>query len=162
MYRSGRHVVFALHAHLVLTTKYRRKAIESERVRTLLSETIRAVAADMQAEVLAVESDGDHLHVLVTYPPHLSLSKLVNAMKGVSSRYLRQKNWPEVIDKLWGNAFWSPSYCVVSCGGAPLDVVKAYVEGQNAPGRIRTGATERAAERERKRVNNAARALTRT
>ncbi|MCW3784649.1 transposase, partial [Defluviimonas salinarum] len=52
---------------------------------------------------------------------------------------------------LWGEAFWSPSYCVVSCGGAPLDVVKAYVESQNAPGRIRIGAVRRAAAREEKR-----------
>jgi len=154
-FRSGRHVVHLLHAHLVLTTKYRRKAISTERVRWLLDEVVRSVAADMGAEVVAVESDGDHLHVLVCYPPHLALSKLVNSLKGVSSRRLRQKDWPEVTDKLWGDALWSPSYCVASCGGAPMEVVKAYVESQNAPGRIRTGAIKRAAERERKRARAA-------
>ncbi|MCW3783877.1 IS200/IS605 family transposase [Defluviimonas salinarum] len=150
-FRAGRHVVHLLHAHLVLTTKYRRRAIETGRVRALLGETMAAACGDMGAELLACEADGDHVHLLVAYPPQLALSRLVNVLKGVSSRRLRQQGWPEVRRCLWGEAFWSPSYCVVSCGGAPLDVVKAYVESQNAPGRIRTGAVRRAAAREEKR-----------
>ncbi len=82
--------------------------------------------------------------------PQLALSRLVNAMKGVSSRRLRQKDWPEVRRVLWGDHFWSPSYCVVSCGGAPLDIVKTYVETQNDPERARRGAVIRAAKRKRK------------
>jgi len=73
---------------------------------------------------------------------------LVNALNGVSSRRLRQQGWPEVRNVLWGKAFWSPSYCVVSCGGAPLEIVKAYVETQNAPDRDRRGAAQRAWRRE--------------
>lgn len=154
-FRSGRHVVHALHAHVVFTTKYRRGAIETDRVADLLKTTMTSVAADMGAEILACEADGDHMHLLVAYPPQLALSHLVNALKGVSSRKLRQKDWPEVTSKLWGKAFWSPSYCVVSCGGAPLEIVKSYVENQNVPGRIRSGAARRAAEKEKRRIRGA-------
>ena len=154
-FRSGRHVVHLLHAHLVFTTKYRRGAITTGRVRDLLAEVMTSVADDMGAEVVAVEADGDHVHLLICYPPHLALSRLVNSLKGVSSRKLREKGWPEVTSRLCGKAFWSPSYCVVSCGGAPLDVVKAYMETQAAPGRIRTGAMRRATEKEKRQARSA-------
>lgn len=150
-FRAGRHVVHRLHAHLVLTTKYRRGAIRTARVRDLLREVLAAVAADMGAEITAVEADGDHVHLLLSYPLHLALSRLVNGLKGVSSRRLRQQDWPEVRRVLWGKAFWSPSYCVVSCGGAPLEIVRAYVENQNAPDRDRRGAANRARFREEKK-----------
>jgi putative transposase len=114
-----------------------------------------AVAADMGAEILAAETDGDHMHLLVAWPPQLALSHLVNALKGVSSRMLRKERWPEVTSKLWGSAFWSPSYCVVSCGGAPLDVVKTYVETQRAPGRPNRRSTARALDKERRRMRAA-------
>jgi putative transposase len=78
-----------LHAHLVFTTKYRRGAIRTDRVRALLKEIMTSVATDMGATVEAVEADGDHVHLLVNYPPQLALSTLVNGLKGVSSRRLR-------------------------------------------------------------------------
>lgn len=143
-FRAGRHVVHRLHAHLVFTTKYRRGAIHTDRVRKLLKEVMISVASDMGAAIEAIEADGDHVHILVAYPPHLALSALVNSLKGVSSRRLRQQGWQEVERVLWGTAFWSPSYCVVSCGGAPLDIIKEYVDAQNAPDRDRRGAAQRA------------------
>lgn len=85
------------------------------------------------------------------YPPQLALSRLVNALKGVSSRRLRQRDWPEVRRVLWGKAFWSPSYCVVSCGGAPLDIIRAYIDEQDNPERDRRGVKARARKRERKK-----------
>jgi len=143
-------VVHRLHAHLVFTTKYRRGAIRTDRVRALLKEIMTSVATDMGATVEAVEADGDHVHLLVNYPPQLALSTLVNGLKGVSSRRLRQKDWPEVAPVLWGTAFWSPSYCVVSCGAAPLDIIKDYVDTQDAPDRDRRGAAQRARRKEEK------------
>lgn len=161
-FRGGRHVVYRLHAHLVFTTKYRRGAITTERVRTLLREVFTSVAADMGAEIEAVEADGDHVHLLVAYPPQLAISRLVNSLKGVSARRLRQQDWREVRRVLWGDAFWSPSYCAVSCGGAPLDIVKAYVERQNDPERDRRGARARATAREKKKTAKPTGALTPT
>lgn len=149
-FRAGRHVVHRLYAHLVFTTKYRRGAIHTDRVRDLLREVMTSVAADVGAQIDTLEADGDHVHLLVSYPPQLALSRLVNALKGVSSRRLRQQGWPEVRRVLWGEAFWSPSYCVVSCGGAPLDVIKEYIENQNNPERDRRGAKARARKREKK------------
>jgi putative transposase len=81
-----------------------------------------------------VELDGedDHVHLLVEYLPTVQLTKLVNSLKGVSSRMLRKKRFPEVEDKLWGGHLWSPSYCAASCGGAPIDIVRKYIEDQRA------------------------------
>jgi len=74
-------------------------------------------------------------HLLVTYPPKVALSRLVMSLKTISSMRVRAHGWPEVTRALHGDHFWSPSYAVVSCGGAPLDVVKAYVENQQSPNR---------------------------
>lgn len=83
----------------------------------------------------AFETDDDHAHLLVTYPPKVALSRLVMSMKTLSAMRVRSRRWPEVQRALWGDHFWSPSYVVVFCGGAPLDVVKAYVENQRSPNR---------------------------
>ena len=123
---------------------------------------LTSVAADMGAEVTAVEADRDHAHLLIAYPPQLALSRLVNGLKGVSSRRLRQQDWPEVRRVLWGEAFWSPSYCVAPCGGAPLGIVKAYVEGQNAPKRSRRSAAQRARRKAEKKRREEEKALTPT
>ena len=150
-FRAGRHVVHRLYAHLVFTTKYRRGAIHTDRVRDLLREVMTSVGEDVGAQIDTIEADGDHVHLLVSYPPQLALSRLVNALKGVSSRRLRQRDWPEVRHVLWGKAFWSPSYCVVSCGRAPLDIIRTYIDEQDNPERDRRGAKARARKRERKK-----------
>ena len=98
---------------------------------------MRHTAIEMQIDLIAIESDGDHLHIMIHYPPSLSLAKITQRLKGASSRAVRLRRLPEVLKKLWGRAFWSPSYFVASCGGAPLDVVKTYVENQMNPQRKR-------------------------
>ena len=82
-----------------------------------------------------VEFDGedDHVHLLVNYPPKLAISALVNALKGVSSRMIRQAGFPSIQNKLWGGALWSPSYFAASCGGAPIAIIKQYIEQQQTP-----------------------------
>jgi len=128
-FRAGRHVVFSLHAHLVLVPKYRRKIITA-RVFAILLESFQRTCRDFECELKEHGYESDHVHLLVSFPPKMALSTLVNSLKGVSSRRLRAANMPDVTKKLWGAHFWSPSYCVVSCGGAPLEVVKQYVERQ--------------------------------
>lgn len=144
-FRTGRHVVHLLHAHLVLTTKYRRDAIATDRVRDSLRATMRGVCDDFEVELRAWEAEDDHVHLMIAYPPKVALSKLVNALKGASSYRLRGLDYPEVRRVLWGPSFWSPSYCVVSCGGAPLETIRAYVEAQRDPERSRRGQKARAA-----------------
>lgn len=128
-FRRGRHVVFRLHAHLVFVPKYRRRVI-THRVFALLDEAWRGVCVDFDAELLEANFEADHVHLLIEYPPKVALARLVNSLKGVSARRLRARALPELEYKLLGPHFWSPSYCAVSCGGAPLDVVKKYIQSQ--------------------------------
>ena len=128
-FRTGRHVVYALTVHLVFVPKYRRKVI-TERVFSVLRPSWEATCKDFECELRETGYECDHVHLLVAYPPKVSLSTLVNSLKGVSARRLRSAHLLEVERKLWGPHFWSPSYCAVSCGGAPLEIVKRYVEAQ--------------------------------
>ena len=82
---------------------------------------------------MAFSGEVDHVHLMVSAPPKTALSNLIGKLKGKSSFVLRKEFEEELKEKLWGNHLWSPSYCAVSSGGAPLDVVKEYVEGQQRP-----------------------------
>ena len=95
--------------------------------------TFMKVCRDFQVALKEFNGEKDHVHLLVNYPPKVSISKLVNSLKGVSSRMLRKANYPSVQKALWGNHLWSPSYFAGSCGGASLDVIKRYIEQQNRP-----------------------------
>jgi putative transposase len=130
-FRTGRYVIFDLNVHLVFTTRYRRGVI-TDRVREALRGFMAGVCADFEAELVAFDGTDDHVHLQVSYPPKVSLSKLVGALKGASAYRLRLMDLPEVREKLWGDHFWSPSYCAVSGGSAPLEVVKRYIEEQRA------------------------------
>lgn len=133
-WRTGRHVLFNLNTHLVFVTKYRRPAI-TDRVSTIIEQACRDVCAEFEATLDAYEHDGDHVHLLISYPPKIAVSRLVNSLKGVSARRVRQAGYPEVQQALWGDHFWSPSYCAISAGGAPLETIKKYIEGQRSPNR---------------------------
>lgn len=130
--RHGRHCVFNIHVHLVFVTKYRRevftKAILDE-LRILFTK----ICIDLEAELIEFDGEDDHVHLLVNYPPKLAISVLVNSLKGVSSRMIRQKNYPSIRQKLWGGALWSPSYFAGSCDGAPIAIIRQYIEQQQTP-----------------------------
>ena len=130
--RTGRSVIFNLHVHLVFVTKYRRDVF-SDRVLSDLEEIFTSVCSDFEAELIEFNGEHDHVHLLVNYPPKVAVSSLVNSLKGVSSRLIRKKNYPEIEKKLWGNMLWSPSYFAGSCGGAPLSIIKQYIENQQRP-----------------------------
>lgn len=87
----------------------------------------------MDAELIEYGGEDDHVHLLISYPPKTALSNIVGKLKGKSSYVLRRKHWELLRTKLWGKHLWSPSYCAVSCGGAPLEIVKQYVENQRKP-----------------------------
>ena len=130
--RRGRHVVFNLHVHLVFVAKYRRKVFTKE-ILDDMRQIFESVCTDFEAQLVEFDGENDHVHLLVNYPPKVSISKLVNSMKGVSSRMIRQKNYPSIREKLWGGALWSPSYFAGSCGGAPISIIRQYIEQQNTP-----------------------------
>jgi putative transposase len=78
------------------------------------------------------DGEDDHVHLLVNYPPKVPVSSLVNSLKGVSSRLLKQR-FPELEKRYWKGALWSPSYFAASCGGAPISIIRQYIEQQNTP-----------------------------
>ncbi len=130
--RHGRHCVFLIHVHLVFVTKYRREVFTNEilnDLRVIFAQT----CLDFEAVLVEFDGEDDHVHLLVNYPPKVSVSALVNSLKGVSSRMIRQKNYPSIRKKLWGGALWSPSYFAGSCGGAPIAVIRQYIEQQQTP-----------------------------
>jgi putative transposase len=130
--RHRRHCVFKLHVHLVFVTKYRR-GVFTKAVLNELREIFTAVCTDFEAERVEFDGEDDHAHLLVNYPPKVAVSALVNSLKGVSSRMIRNKNYPEIKKKLWGGALWSPSYFAGSCGGAPISLIRQYIEQQRTP-----------------------------
>jgi putative transposase len=98
-----------------------------------LKDIFASVCKDFEAELVEFDGEYDHVHLLVNYPPKISVSSLVNSLKGVSSRLIRSRRYHEVSGKLWGNALWSPSYFAGSCGGAPISIIRQYIEQQQKP-----------------------------
>jgi putative transposase len=132
VWRTGRSCVFKNFIHLVFVTKYRRNVFTKEMLddmKVIFSETCK----QMDGELIEFGGEDDHVHLLISSPPKTALSNIVGKLKGKSSYILRNKYWEQIKTKLWGKHLWSPSYCAVSCGGAPLDIVKTYVETQREP-----------------------------
>jgi putative transposase len=129
--RKGRHCVFQLHAHLVFVTKYRKHVFTKEILGSMEQIFTKICSLD-SVKLVEFNGEKDHVHLLINYPPKLSLSKIVNSLKGVSSRLLRQQH-PELEKSYWKNVLWSPSYFVSSCGGAPIAIIRQYIEQQKTP-----------------------------
>ncbi|MER6171870.1 IS200/IS605 family transposase [Streptosporangium sp. NPDC001681] len=131
--RRGRSVVCTLHAHLVFVPRYRRGVFTNEILRRC-EDIMIEVCDSFGAELVEFNGEEDHVHLLVHYPPKVALSTLVNSLKGVSARLLRKEYPAHIRQYLWGGHLWSPSYFAASCGGAPLSIIKEYIEDQRRPG----------------------------
>lgn len=117
-----------MYYHLVLVVKYRRKAFDdaiSERAK----EIFEYIAPNYNLTLMEWNHDEDHIHILFKAHPNSEISKFINAYKSASSRLLK-KEYPEIRKKLWKEYFWSRSYCLLTTGGAPIDVIKKYIESQ--------------------------------
>src|SRR5215475_14628953 len=133
--RKGRHVVYVLHAHLVFVTKRRGKEFDAARIKRL-EEIFRSVCTDFEAVLKEFNGEPDHVHLLVNYPPKVRLSefdeqpqrRLVAAHEAGIPGYLDVLECPQEQGHLW-----SPSYFVGSVGGAPITILRQYIEGQNRP-----------------------------
>ena len=113
-------------------TKFRHKVF-ADRHLTRLEEIMRAVCADFETSLVEFNGEGEHVHLLVNFPPKVAVSKLVNSLKGVSSRLMRQE-FPDLARHYYrANRLWSASYFAGSVGGAPLTVLRQYIEQQNRP-----------------------------
>lgn len=132
---KGRHSVYSLTAHLVFVCKRRGQVFNDERL-IFLRDVFDKVLDDFESELLEFNGENDHVHLLISYPPKHSISALVNSLKGVSSRRLKEQ-FPE-IESFWSvakskNSLWSPSYFASSTGGASIEVLKRYIQEQNRP-----------------------------
>lgn len=124
------HCVFSLHVHLVLVTKYGRRCITAAMLNRL-REIFRDLAIKWECELLDFNGEPDHVHLLLSLNPKAQPSKLVNNFKTVSSRLIR-KEFKDELSKVYRQpVFWSRSYCILSCGGAPLSVTRQYIEQQS-------------------------------
>jgi len=126
--RTGRHCIFNMHVHLVFVTKYRRKVFEKYHIEPL-RDIFENICKKFESTLEECNGEDDHIHLLINYPPKVSISKLVNNLKTVSSRMMRQQ-YPDISNRYFKNTLWTPSYFASSCGGAPLGIIKQYVQSQ--------------------------------
>ena len=124
--RSNNNVVYRCHYHVVWCPKYRRRVIEGG-VDVRLKEIVREVCAERRCDIIELETMPDHVHLLVSVDPQYGIHRLVKQVKGRSSRLLRQE-FPSLKSRL--PTLWTNSYFVATVGGAPLEIVKQYVENQ--------------------------------
>ncbi|OKP79431.1 transposase [Paenibacillus helianthi] len=125
---SNNHSVFSLHYHLVLVVKYRRKVIGDE-ISNRLKEIFEYIQPKYNITLQEWNYDKDHVHVLMKAYPNTEISKFLNAYKSASSRLIK-KDFPIIRKQLWKEYFWSKSYCLITTGGAPMDVIQKYIETQ--------------------------------
>ena len=125
---TNSHSVFLLNYHLILATKYRREVFEdavSDRAKAIFER----ISPDYKIEVIEWNYEKDHVHILFKAHPKSELSKFINTYKSASSRLLK-KEFPQIKTKLWEDKFWSQSFCLITTGGAPLEVIKQYIIDQ--------------------------------
>ena len=126
--RNNNHSVFSIHFHLILVVKYRRKVINDE-----ISERLKGIFRSIEGNYnIALEEwnfDLDHVHILFRSEPNSNVSKFINAYKSASSRLIK-KEYPFIRSRLYKEAFWSQSFCLISTGVADIETIKKYIESQ--------------------------------
>jgi len=126
------HCAYALQYHLVLVTKYRHACL-SDSMLLRFEEIARERCVGWGGQLMEINGESDHVHLILSLPPNLKLSGFVNNLKTTSSRLMRRDFANELKPYYWKPVLWSRSYCIISCGGAPLDVVRQYIDNQQRP-----------------------------
>ena len=129
---NNAHSAFLLYYHLIMVTKYRRKVINDD-ISARGKEIFEYIAPNYGITLEEWNHDKDHVHVMFRAQPKSEISKFINAYKSASSRLLK-KEYPEIREKLWKGAFWSQSFCLLTSGGAPVEVIRKYIESQGEKG----------------------------
>jgi putative transposase len=124
----NQHSVYLLYYHLIMVVKYRRRVINDE-ISVRGREIFEYIAPGYGITLEEWNHDVDHVHVMFRASPSTEIRKFINAYKSASSRLLK-KEYPEIRQKLWKEAFWSQSYCLLTAGGAPIEVIRRYIESQ--------------------------------
>ncbi|MBD1227988.1 IS200/IS605 family transposase [Xenorhabdus griffiniae] len=130
-YLHRRHSISKLVVHLIFVTKYRRKLLNSTMI-SQIQDAFLSAAERLEIDILEMDGEADHVHVLVAYPPKLAVSVLVNNLKSISSRYVRRLN-AQLPRQSKSGALWSRSYFACSTGGVTIETLKNYVRAQQTP-----------------------------
>lgn len=125
---NNNHSVFSMYYHLVLVVKYRRKVFDDS-VSDYAKDIFVRIAPSYNITLVEWNHDMDHVHVMFKAQPNSELSKFINAYKSASSRLIK-KQFPQVRKKLWKEYFWSQSFCLLTTGGAPIEVIRKYIGTQ--------------------------------
>lgn len=124
------HSVFALQYHFVQCIKYRRKVLDFPEIIEELKSRTHKIAESYGIEILSIETNLDHIHILFKTKPQTEIIKFINNWKSATSKALRNKFKEQIKDKLWKDVFWSASYCLITTGQTTLEQVKKYIESQ--------------------------------
>ncbi|MCU7756810.1 IS200/IS605 family transposase (plasmid) [Bacillus cereus] len=125
---SNNHSVFLLYYHLILVVKYRRNVFDDDMSDYAKNMFVR-LSENYNITLVEWNHDVDHVHILFKAHPNTEMTKFINAYKSASSRLIK-RDFPQVKKKLWKEMFWSRSFCLLTTGGSPIDVVKTYIENQ--------------------------------
>ncbi|HDR7762389.1 TPA: IS200/IS605 family transposase [Bacillus cereus] len=126
---SNNHSVFLLYYHLVLVVKYRRNVFDDD-MSDYAKEMFVRLSENYNITLVEWNHDVDHVHILFKAHPNTEMTKFINAYKSASSRLIK-RDFPQVKKKLWKEMFWARSFCLLTTGGSPIDVVKTYIENQS-------------------------------
>ena len=130
--RSHYHCVYKLTYHLVLVTKYRKKCLSNEMLNRL-EEIVKKNCADWEIDLLEFNGEADHIHLLLEMHPNIMPSKFINNLKTVSSRLIRKEFEEELKPYYWKPVLWTRAYCLLTTGGATIDVIREYIKNQERP-----------------------------
>lgn len=131
-YDRNQHSVYLLYYHLILVVKYRRRVFD-DTISARAREIFSSIAPGYDIILEEWNHDEDHVHIMFRAKPATPVSKFINAYKSASSRLLK-KEFPQIREKLWKEYFWSRSFCLLTAGGAPVEVIRAYIESQGEGG----------------------------
>ena len=125
---NNAHSVFLMHYHLVLVVKYRKKVFD-DRISDRAKEIFEYISPKYNITLQEWNHDKDYVHILFKVHQNTEISKFINAYKSASSRLLK-KEFPQIRQKLWKKHFWGQSFCLLTTGGAPIEVIRKYIESQ--------------------------------
>lgn len=125
---SNNHSVFLLHYHLIMCIKYRSKVID-DKISNRLKVIFENIASSYNITLDEWNHDTDHVHILFRGQPNTEISKFINAYKSASSRLIK-KEFPHIRRALWKEMFWSQSFCLLTTGGATVEIIREYIQSQ--------------------------------
>ena len=130
--RSHYHCVYKLKYHLVLVTKYRRACFTDEML-TRLEEVCSGVCDKWEVSLDEFGGESDHVHLLLSMHPNIEPSKFINNLKTVTSRKIRKEFAEHLSNYFYEPVLWTRAYCLITAGGAPIEILREYIQNQERP-----------------------------